>query len=287
MTKRAQLKDNLHTLEDIGNIMTAMKNLCSIELSKMTKFLSMQDKAMQTINDVKSDFISAYPLIPTLHQDAKPLIYILIGSERGFCGGFNNNVLVELERLKEQNPNPALIVVGRKLALKLADDSHVTHVLDGPNVIEEIPAVILTVLKVLEEVTLQKHSDLHLGQWNIIFNEEKQDQIEITTLQPFEEFFIASADNFSVPPVINLSNDLFLAELIENYLFSMFHSVFYKSFFIENHQRLVHLNNSLDRLDSKRSALKGHLKLIRQEEITEEIQIIMLSAEAIIGKDVI
>lgn len=286
MTKRAQLKDNLHTLEDIGNIMTAMKNLCSIEISKMTKFLSMQDKVMKTINDVTSDFFSAYPLMPTPHRDANPLIYILIGSERGFCGGFNNNIIDELERLKEQAPNPALIIVGRKLALKLADDSRVAQVLDGPNVIEEIPAVILKVLKALEEVAIQRHSALHLGQWNIIFNEEKQDQIDITTLQPFKEFFISSAHNSSVPPVLNLSSDLFLAEFIENYLFSMFHSVFYKSFFVENHQRLFHLNNSLDRLDSKKNTLKGHLKLVRQEEITEEIQIIMLSAEAIIGKEV-
>jgi hypothetical protein len=30
--------------------------------------------------------------------------------------------------------------------------------------------------------------------------------------------------------------------------------------------------------------VKSHLKLVSQEEITEEIQIIMLSAEAIIGE---
>lgn len=286
MTKRAQLKDNLHALEDIGNIMTAMKNLCSIEISKMTKFISMQDKVMQTINDVKSDFFSAYPLMPTPHQNINPLIYILIGSERGFCGGFNNNVIGELERLKKQNPNPTLIIVGRKLALKLADDPRVVHVLDGPNVIEEIPAVILKVLKTLEEIAMQKHSALHLEPWNIIFNEENQDQLQVTTLQPFKEFFTSNTHNFSVPPELNLSSDLFLTEFIENYLFSMFHSVFYKSFFIENHQRLFHLNNALDRLDNKKNALKGHLKLVRQEEITEEIQIIMLSTEAIIGKNI-
>jgi F-type H+-transporting ATPase subunit gamma len=287
MTKRSQLKANLHTLEDIGNIMTAMKNLCSIELSKITRFLAMQDKVMKTINDVKRDFFSAYPPMPPSNQDIKPLIYVLIGSERGFCGGFNNNVLRKLERLKEQTPNvnPLLIIVGRKLALKLIDDSRVVQVLDGPNVVEEIPAVILTVLKSLEDVSIQRHSALHLGQWNIIFSEEKQEQIQVTRLQPFKEFFIPSANNFSVPPVLNLSSDIFLAEFINNYLFSMFHSVFYKSFFVENRQRLFHLNKALDRLDSKKNTVNGHLKLVRQEEITEEIQIIMLSTEAIIGKD--
>ena len=285
MTKRAQLKDNLHTLEDIGNIMTAMKNLCSIEISKMTKFLSMQDRVMESILAVKSDFLSTYPIMPISNQEAKPLIYILIGSERGFCGGFNNNILNELERLKEQNPNAVLISVGRKLALKLDDDSRIANVLDGPNVIEEIPAVILKVLKALEEVARQRHFALHSGQWNIIFNEEKQDQIQVTTLQPFNEFCISNTDKFSAPPVLNLSTDVFLAEFIDNYFFALFHSVFYKSFFVENHQRFFHLNHALDRLDRKKNDLKGHLKLVRQEEITEEIQIIMLSAEAIIGEN--
>ncbi|CEG57752.1 F0F1 ATP synthase subunit gamma [Legionella fallonii] len=284
MTKRAQLKDNLHTLEDIGNIMTAMKNLCSIEISKMTKFLSMQDRVMESILEVKNDFFSAYPVMSIPNQEVKPLIYILIGSERGFCGGFNNNILSELERIKEQNPNAVLIIVGRKLALKLNDDSRVVHVLEGPNVLEEIPSVILKVLKALEEVAIQRHLELRSGQWNIIFNEEQQDRIYVTTLQPFKEFFISSVPDFSVPPVLNLSRDLFLAEFIDNYLFAMFHSVFYKSFFVENHQRFFHLNHALDRLDRKKSDLKGHLKLVRQEEITEEIQIIMLSAEALINQ---
>ena len=49
----------------------------------------------------------------------------------------------------------------------------------------------------------------------------------------------------------------------------------------ENYQRLHHLDNALDRLGNKLSYLTRHLNLLRQEEITQEIQVIMLSAEAI------
>ncbi|WP_040535299.1 F0F1 ATP synthase subunit gamma [Legionella drancourtii] len=289
MTKRSQLKDHLHTLEEIGNIMTAMKNLCSIEMNKITKFLLMQEKVIKTIQEVSNDFLSFYPILPMAKQDTTPVIYIIIGSERGFCGGFNDSVISQLENLKEQftDFNPALIVVGRKLALKMANDSHVIATLDGPNAIEEIPAVILKILRSLEEISSQKHIDLQSWQWDIIFNEEEQNQIQTKTLQPFKELYSNNATHFSVPPLLHLSHDLFLAEFVDNYLFAMFHSIFYKSFFAENHQRLFHLNNSLDRLDSKQNTLKGYLNLLRQEEITEEIQIIMLSAEAVIGNDVI
>lgn len=289
MTKRSQLKDHLHTLEEIGNIMTAMKNLCSIEMNKTTKFLLMQERVMKTIQEVSSDFLSFFPIFPKAKPDATPVIYILIGSERGFCGGFNDYVVNQLESLKEQstNFNPALIIVGRKLALKMANDLRVIATLDGPNALEEIPTVIFKILQSLEDVSSQRHIDLHSWQWGIIFNEEEQqNQIQTKTLQPFKEFGLNKEAHFSVPPILNLPHELFLAEFVDNYLFAMFHSIFYKSFFAENHLRLFHLNNSLDRLDNKQNTLKGYLNLLRQEEITEEIQIIMLSAEAVIGNDI-
>jgi F-type H+-transporting ATPase subunit gamma len=289
MTKRSQLKDHLHTLDEIGNIMTAMKNLCSIEMNKITKFLSMQEQVIKTIQEVSRDFLSFYPIFPMAKQDANPVIYIVIGSERGFCGGFNDYVIQQLESLKEQSTdfNPVLIVVGHKLALKMVNDSRIAATIDGPNAIEEIPAVILKIIHSLEEISSQRHMDLHSWQWDIIFNEEEQNQIQTKTVQPFKEFDLNNSNHCSVPPVLNLDQDLFLAEFVDHYLFAMFHSIFYKSFFAENHQRLFHLNNSLDRLDSKQNTLKGYLNLLRQEEITEEIQIIMLSAEAIMGNDAI
>ncbi|HCR5129912.1 TPA: F0F1 ATP synthase subunit gamma, partial [Legionella pneumophila] len=57
------------------------------------------------------------------------------------------------------------------------------------------------------------------------------------------------------------------------------------SFFAENHQRLFHLNQALDRLENKKNALNHRLNLMRQEEITEEIQNILQSAQAIIGHE--
>ncbi|CEG59157.1 F0F1 ATP synthase subunit gamma [Legionella fallonii] len=285
MTKRTKLKEHLHTLEEIGDIMTAMKNLCFIEMNKITKVLVLQEQVMQTLREVSRDFLSFYPIFPTNQQEAHPAIYILIGSERGFCGSFNDNVMHQLDTLKERNAefNPALIVVGRKLALKMADDARVMATIDGPNAIEEIPAVILNLLQTLEKVSSQRHIALHSWQWDILCNEEEHNQIQAKTMQPFKEFCANDANHGSIPPLLNLAHEQFLAEFVDHYLFSMCYSVFYQSFFAENHQRLFHLNSSLDRLESKKNSLKEYLNLLRQEEITEEIQIIMLSAEALIG----
>ncbi|HIA7952697.1 F0F1 ATP synthase subunit gamma [Legionella pneumophila] len=287
MTKRTKLKEHCHTLEEIGNIMTAMKNLSLIEIGKITQCLAMQDQVIKTIREVSSDFLNFYPMPPMNQQGNQPLVSILIGSERGFCGPFNDNVLHQLEALKEHHfeLEPALVLVGHKLALKMANDSRVMATIDGPNAIEEIPAVISNVLQTLEKTLLQKHKTWHSWQWNILFNKEEQNQIQVTTWQPFKELDTSPAHHFSMPPVLNLSKDQFFADLVEHYLLATCYSIFYQSFFAENHQRLFHLNQALDRLENKKNALNHHLNSLRQEEITEEIQNILQSAQVIIGRE--
>ncbi|MFC7781338.1 F0F1 ATP synthase subunit gamma [Legionella taurinensis] len=287
MTKRTKLKEHVHTLEEIGNIMTAMKNLSLIEIGKITQFLAMQDQVIKTIREVSSDFLSFYPMPPMNQQGHQLLVSIVIGSERGFCGPFNDNVLHQLEARKEQHSElePALVLVGHKLALKMANDSRVLATIDGPNAIEEIPGVIANVLEALEKALLQRNKTWHSWQWNILCNEEEQNQIQVKTWQPFKEFDTRPAHHFSVPPVLNLSKDQFFADLVEHYLLAMCYSIFYQSFFAENHQRMFHLNQALDRLENKKNALNNRLNLLRQEEITEEIQNILQSAEVIIGHE--
>ena len=285
MTKRTRLKGHLHTMEEIGDIMNAMKNLCFIEMNKITKVLSMQAQVMQGLHEVSRDFLSFYPLFPTRKKGDHPAIYILIGSERGFCGPFNDTVIHQLDILIEQNPvpTPTLIVVGHKLASKMAEDSRVMTILGGPNSIEEIPSVILNLLQTLEKVSSQRHIALHSWQWDIIFNEEEHNQVQAKTLQPFKEFYVDDEAPYFISPFLNLPHEQFIAEYADHYLFAMCYSVFYQSFFAESHQRLFHLNNALDHLEDKKNSLKKYLNLLRQEEITEEIQIIMLSAESLIG----
>lgn len=287
MTKRTKLKEHVHTLEEIGHIMTAMKNLSFIELGKITQCLSMQDNVIKTIREVSHDFLSFYPMPPMNQQENPPLVSILIGSERGFCGSFNDNVLHQLDAHNEQHSEwePALVLVGHKLALKMANDSRVMATIDGPNAIEEIPAVISNVLHTLERALLQRNKTWHSWQWTVLFNEEEHNQIQVKTWQPFKELDISPAPPFSVPPVLNGSKDQFFADLVEHYLLAMCYSIFYQSFFAENHQRLFHLNQALDRLENKKNALNHRLNLMRQEEITEEIQNILQSAQAIIGHE--
>ena len=82
------------------------------------------------------------------------------------------------------------------------------------------------------------------------------------------------------PPVIQLPPDELLDGLTRHYLYAVLNQVLYNSLTAENRQRQAHMDQALQRLQEKVERLRRACNAQRQEEITEEIEIILLSADA-------
>jgi F-type H+-transporting ATPase subunit gamma len=54
--------------------------------------------------------------------------------------------------------------------------------------------------------------------------------------------------------------------------------MFYTSLMAEHYRRVQHLEGAIDRLEQRAEELGKKRNMLRQEEITEEIEVIMLSA---------
>ena len=67
------------------------------------------------------------------------------------------------------------------------------------------------------------------------------------------------------------------SQLVDWYLFSLLHAIFYSALMAENRARLAHLESAIQRLERDETDLLRRRNLLRQEEITEEIQMLMLS----------
>ena len=83
---------------------------------------------------------------------------------------------------------------------------------------------------------------------------------------------------FSSPPLLNLSPPDFLLELTDHYLFTRLLQILYLSLTVENQQRMQHLENAVRHLDDSSEELKRKINGLRQEEIIEEIEVILLNA---------
>ncbi len=277
MTRRRKLELHRHSLAEIRDIMNSMQTLAYIETRKLAGFLDAQHAVLQSIEDVAADLLSFYPEILPEATETTP-VYVLIGTERGFCGDFNHALLRYLESSLPKHPpaSPMLIAIGHKLHTLLDGDARVAVQIDGASVLEEVTAVLRRMVRELS--SLQKQHRL-LTVYGLYHG--GADGIVMQKLLPPFQHFMHQAQHFPHGPVLNQSPQEFLVELIDHYLFAALHEMLYASLMAENYQRLSHLGGAVKHLDDNSAELARQCNALRQEEIIEEIEVMLLSASSL------
>ena len=287
MTRRRKLEEHRQNLGEIRGIMNSMKTLAYIETRKIARFLDSQQAMVASIEAMAADFISFFPeTLPT--DEGENAVYLLVGSERGFCGNFNESLLPAMESCiteSHNNKQSMMVAIGHKLHTTLESDSRLVASIDGANVVEEIEAVLARITQTL--LTLQAtYPTLSLfvlyhggGQANQQGIDEQQVLMQ-KLLSPFQRYQDKKPD-YSHAPLLNVAPADFLLELTDHYLFAALHEILYTSLMAENHRRVQHLDGAVQHLDEKEAELFSQCNALRQEEIIEEIEVILLSAESL------
>jgi len=272
MSKLSDFQSRMRSLRDIESILNAMKNLSLVEITKISRFYATQQELFRTVESALADFQKFYgvPFRSAAPGSGSPL-YVLIGSERGFCGGFNEAIQKELQREVSEGTMPHVILVGRKLAFKFLEDKRVIATLDGPSAAEEIPLVISQLAKVMARFPQSI--------WKIIHNHYSAEGSTVEITCPFEFSTDQTARECQFPPLLNLPAPELRPQLFEQYLFALFYGIFYLSFMAENHERLRHMDGALNKLREEEQRLRQLSNSLRQEAITEELEVIMLSVD--------
>lgn len=272
MSKRADLKARIHTLGEIKSIISAMKNLSIIEMNKVSRFLGAQNELTLTIQETLGDYERFFDG----HEggEGQEMLYILLGSERGFCGGFNEAIIKRFMGIALKIKRPAkVITIGRKLASKLVSDSELVEVvaaLDGPSAAEEIGGSITELVRCLTRFPKLR--------WTLIHHESADTSGNIMVICPFNPVPNSRTRDELFAPLLNIPPKDLYPLLFEQYLFSVLYRAYYLSFLAENRDRLRHMDGALSNLEKNWNQMRRMNNVLRQEEITEELEVIMLSA---------
>ena len=280
MSKRGQIQKHLGTLNDIGGIMGAMKNISLMETHKLARFLAHQHRVLAGIEATAADFLTHHPEIDYRPKAAAPAIVVAIGSQRGFCGDFNESLAQALrDHWRQSAGSPSdVVVVGRRLAAKLGREPRITAIIDGPSVAEEVQTVLPHLIDTLGELH-PRAGGYGLLTVSVFAHREGETQVGVRSVLPAPNPG-SIAPRFAYPPVLNLAPPKFFADLARHYLWAQMHDVFYGSLMAENRRRLQHMEGAMQRMEENAGELQRTYSLLRQEEITEEIEVIMLSNEA-------
>lgn len=279
MTSRRNIEDHRRSVDEIHDIMNSMKMLAYMQAQKLDRLLETQHAMVSGIEAVASDFVSSYPkALP----DTRPSheVYLLIGSERGFCGDYNQALLRNLEKIAKHSSDdstPTLILIGQKLHPLLEHEVAIAERLVGASVVEEVETVLDRIVDVLAALqarygTLALSALYHAG--------NDGGFIDRILLPPFLAF-LDEPEQFPTPPLLNLAPADFLIELSDQYLYAALHEIFYTALLAENQQRIHHLDGAIKHLDDESQKLRRQANARRQEEIIEEIEVILLSAASL------
>jgi F-type H+-transporting ATPase subunit gamma len=275
MTRLHEIEQHLHSMRDINEIMTSMKNLSLMETRKLSRFLSSQQRVVNSIELAAKDFLSAYPQM----QSSSPVVsevYILIGSEQGFCGDFNQTLIDSYNTItaKKSTADIKLVAIGMKLYTLLQNHSQLEKALTGPTVGQEVD----TVLTELVNTVSGLHNTMGSLSITALHHEHNNESIQITSILPPFQNLESPSSQYTYPPSLQIPPDQFYKSLIDHYVFAALYEMFYTSLMAEHYRRIQHLEGAIDRLEQRAEELGKKRNMLRQEEITEEIEVIMLSA---------
>lgn len=272
MTRRRDLEHHRASLDEIGEILSSMKTLAYMETRKLSRFLTAQQRVVRSIHEVAADFLHFHPGLPGAQSQAAP-VFLVVGSERGFCGDFNRGLVERLAKARHiHGHNHARIVaVGHKLhpLLEKADSHNVC--LDGASVAEEIPAVMQNLIDALDSLQSDVAASALIG----IYHDD--DEIPITALLPPFETRSPDTTSHRTPPLLNIAPEAFILDLVDHYLFAALNHMLYASLMAENQRRVTHLERAVRHLEEQSEELTRKCRALRQEEIVEEIEVILLS----------
>ena len=279
MSGLAELSQRHDRLQEISGIMTAMKSLSLVEARKLARFIDHQQRMRANIEAAAADFMTFHSVADSGAAPGGPAILVVIGSERGFCGNFNERIVQALSHLVPGPEASSWIVVGHRLGTRLAAHPRVLARLDGATVTEDVPAVLDRLIDALHE--LRPASDAGAAALQCLGHDAQGEPV-LTPLLPLPRPAAGRARTDA--PQLQLTPAAFYNALLDQFLLAALYGQLYTSLAAESRQRLAHMEHALDRLDDTLARLALKRNALRQERIVEEIEVMLSSAMAFVER---
>jgi len=275
MTTRREVEQRWRSLGEIRDIMNSMKMLAYMETRKLARFLSVQQRLVADIEEMAADLLAHFPGVRPPPAPARRAA-VLLGTERGFCGEFNED-LARWLGAPGRGPGPGdVIAVGRRLGIRLADEPRVRDTIEGAAASEDVPAVLDALAQAVTGLQRQTGGVA----LSVVYHGNEHGGLRERLLFPPFADGPRPTRRYGHPPLLHVPPQELFAALIDQYLFAVLHATLYTSLMAENEHRVQHLDAAIRHVDDRRTELARLGRVLRQEEIIEEIEVILLSVES-------
>jgi F-type H+-transporting ATPase subunit gamma len=279
MTRLADIQRHMMSMGELGDIVGAMRSLAGMRLQETQQALPGIRRYGASIAQAVGAALLLLPRAEAASQrDHGRRAIILCAAEHGFVGGFNERLLESA--LTAVETDDQLFVLGSRgagLAFERGQRTSWFHAM---------PTRVVGVPDSIEAVTRELYRRIARGELarvEVMFGRYHQASgcsIERRLLLPLDTKSLVPLQPRQ-PSLHNLSADLLLEKLIEEYVFALLTEAAVESIASENAARFAAMESAHDNISKKLVELNQEARVARQSEITSELLDLIVGAEAL------
>ena len=284
MSGLKEIRNRISSVSSTMQITNAMKMVSAAKLKKaqdsISATLPYSNKLSELIKNISASIDSddTNPLFEK--RELKNLLIIAITSNKGLCGGFNSNIIKEVNNIKTTSAYKRvdLLTIGKKgddiLSKKFEVIGSHNDVYDNFN---------YNNIKEIAETVMQKFSDKEYDEVTLVYNHFKNAATQIVTKEQYLPIEESVDENNSVSGdyIFEPNRPKILNELIPKSLSIQLFKAISDSIAGEHGARMTAMHKATDNASELRDQLKLTYNKARQTAITNEILEIVGGAEAL------
>ena len=291
MANLKEIRTRISSVESTMQITSAMKMVSAAKLKRAQDAITQMRPFAKKFNDILLNVSGSvdggeHPLMKK--SNGNKVLLIAFSSNRGLCGGFNSNVIKEVKRIVQENPDTeySILPIGKKVYDAFKKTSLINTNENLPKECEKIwdnlsyENAVEIILDVISSFQKEVFDESY-----IIYNSFKNAAIQKLTnekflpVEPIEE----STDAKTVDYIFEPNQEEILNELIPNSLKIKFYKALLDSFASEHGARMTAMHKATDNATEMKKELTLFYNKARQASITSEILEIVAGAEALGG----
>ena len=289
MANLKEIRTRIVSVNSTMQITSAMKMVSAAKLKRAQDAITRMRPYAEKLKDILENASASVGVDGSIYsqkREEKNVWVVVITSNRGLCGGFNNNVIKEARRviLQHANSNVQVLGMGKKGADFFRKTSN-WH--DGMN---PTPNAIFDRLSFdhasqIADTMIQAFAEGKVDKVVVVYNRFKNAAVQMVTTEQLLPVMppAESGASSSVDYIFEPAKEQIVAELIPRSLKVQFYKALLDSFAAEHGARMTAMHKATDNAGELVKELKLTYNKARQASITGEILEIVAGAEALNG----
>jgi len=289
MANLKEIRNRITSVNSTMQITSAMKMVSAAKLKRAQDAITQMRPYAQKLQEILGNLTASLDTSDNAYaqeRELKNVLVVGINSNRGLCGGFNNNVAkkVKLIATEHKDSNVSILPIGKKMADSIKGTDYAIKGTLLPSHTEELwgDLTFENVSEVAQNL-MDRFTEGHLDKIIIVYNAFKNAGVQIVTTEQFLPIVPADSDENtnSADYIFEPSKTEIVNNLIPNSLKTQLYKAMLDSHASEHGARMTAMHKATDNATDLKKELQLFYNKARQTAITNEILEIVGGAEAL------